>query len=109
MNFSKLKLSKETQQALEAMRFHEMTPIQEKAIPLLFSGKDLIGQAETGTGKTAAFAIPAVESIDLSNKEIQVLVLCPTRELCCQVADQFTQLMKFHEGFICLPIYGDKR
>lgn len=109
MNFSKLKLSKETQQALEAMRFHEMTPIQEKAIPLLFSGKDLIGQAETGTGKTAAFAIPAVESIDLRNKEIQVLVLCPTRELCCQVADQFTQLMKFHEGFLCVPIYGGQK
>jgi ATP-dependent RNA helicase DeaD len=91
------------------MKFIEMTPIQEKAIPLLFAGKDIIGQAETGTGKTAAFAIPAIESIDINNKEIQILVLCPTRELCCQVADQFTQLMKFHKGFLSTPIYGGQK
>lgn len=109
MKFSKLKLSEETQQALELMKFEEMTPIQEKAIPILFAGKDIIGQAETGTGKTAAFAIPAIEALDISNKEIQVLVLCPTRELCCQVADQFTQLMKFREGFLCTPIYGGQK
>jgi ATP-dependent RNA helicase DeaD len=109
MQFSKLKLTEETQKALDLMKFLEMTPIQERAIPLLLAGKDLIGQAETGTGKTAAFAVPAIESIDINNQEIQILVLCPTRELCCQVADQFSQLMKFRAGLLCTPIYGGQK
>lgn len=109
MKFSSLKLSEETLKALELMQFHAMTPIQEKTIPLLMQGKDIIGQAETGTGKTAAFAIPITEAIDLESKEIQALVMCPTRELCCQVADQFTQLMKFHKGYRCTPIYGGQK
>jgi ATP-dependent RNA helicase DeaD len=109
MKFSALHLSKQTLQALEDMEFTKMTQIQEQAIPILLKGRDLIGQADTGTGKTAAFAIPAIEQLKDDTKEIQVLVLCPTRELACQVADQFTQLMKYREGFTCVPIYGGQK
>ncbi len=109
MKFTALHLSKPTLQALEDMGFSKMTQIQEEAIPILLKGRDLIGQADTGTGKTAAFAIPAIEHLKDDTKEIQVLVLCPTRELACQVSDQFTQLMKYREGFTCVPIYGGQK
>ena len=109
MKFTALHLSKPTLQSLEEMGFTKMTQIQEQAIPILLKGRDLIGQADTGTGKTAAFAIPAIEQLKDDTKEIQVLVLCPTRELACQVADQFTQLMKHREGFTCVPIYGGQK
>ncbi len=109
MKFTALHLSQPTLQALDDMGFTKMTQIQEQAIPILLKGKDLIGQADTGTGKTAAFAIPAIEQLKDDTKEIQVLVLCPTRELACQVADQFTQLMKYREGFSCVPIYGGQK
>lgn len=104
-----MKISKEILKALELMKFQTMTPIQESAIPLLLNGKDIIGQADTGTGKTAAFAIPTIETLDWNSQEIQALVLCPTRELCCQVAKQFNELMKFHRGLKCLPIYGGQK
>ncbi len=109
MSFTNLKLSEETQQALKALKFQTMTPIQERAIPILLSGKDIIGQADTGTGKTAAFAIPTIEALDPKNEAIQAVVMCPTRELCCQVAKQFSDLMKFHKGFKCVPIYGGQK
>jgi ATP-dependent RNA helicase DeaD len=109
MKFSALNLSKEILEALKDMNFNKMTPIQERAIPLLLAGKDLIGQADTGTGKTAAFAIPTIEALKTDTKEIQALVLCPTRELCCQVAEQFSQLMKHHKDFNCVPIYGGQK
>lgn len=109
MKFSKLDLSKTMLKALETMQFKEMTPIQEAAIPLLQSNKDLIGQADTGTGKTAAFAIPTIEALNPDSQDIQALVLCPTRELCCQVAQQFNELMRYHKGFKCLPIYGGQK
>ena len=109
MKFTALHLSKSTFQALEDMGFSKMTQIQEQAIPILLKGRDLIGQADTGTGKTAAFAIPIIEQLKDDTKEIQALVLCPTRELACQVADQFTQLMKYREGFSCVPIYGGQK
>jgi ATP-dependent RNA helicase DeaD len=109
MKFSGLNLSKEIVDALKDMNFKQMTPIQERAIPLLLEGKDLIGQADTGTGKTAAFAIPTIESFNIENKEIQALVLCPTRELCVQVAEQFSLLMKNFEGYSCVPIYGGQK
>lgn len=109
MNFKSLNLSKATIQAIDDMGFTKLTPIQEKAIPLLLKGNDIIGQAETGTGKTLAFAIPAIEQIDSKSKEIQVLVLCPTRELACQVSEEFTQLMKYNPELSCVPIYGGQK
>ena len=106
MKFTSLNLSKETLKALKDLSFKDMTPIQEQAIPLLLKKRDLIGQADTGTGKTAAFAIPIIESLDPQSNDVQALILCPTRELCCQVAEQCNELMKYHEDFSSLAIYG---
>ncbi len=88
------------------MGFEEASPIQEKAIPLLLAGHDLIGQAETGTGKTAAFAIPSIENLLLNNSAVQTLVLCPTRELVMQVAEEFKKLCSKQKGIYILPVYG---
>ncbi len=88
------------------MGFTTPTEIQVQSIPVLLKNKDLIGQAGTGTGKTAAFAIPTIERLDPKSKDIQALILCPTRELAVQVAEQFKLLMKHHQGLSCLAIYG---
>lgn len=109
MKFTGLNLSKEILEALKDMDFSKMTPIQERAIPLLLEGKDLIGQADTGTGKTAAFGIPVIEALEPETQEIQALILCPTRELCCQVAEQISLLMKHFENYKCVPIYGGQK
>lgn len=87
------------------MGFEESTPIQEKVIPIALSGADLIGQAQTGTGKTAAFSIPLLEKIDVQSDKIQALVLAPTRELAIQVAEELSKLGS-HKGVKQLPIYG---
>lgn len=91
--------------AITEMGFEESTPIQEKTIPLALEGKDLIGQAQTGTGKTAAFGIPLVSRIDPSEERIVALVMCPTRELAIQVAEEISKLGRF-KGIRSLPIYG---
>ena len=91
------------------MGFEEASAIQAKAIPAMLSEKDIIGQAQTGTGKTAAFAIPMLQLIDPSIKRIQGVVLCPTRELAIQVADEFRKLAKFIHGIKVLPIYGGQQ
>jgi len=88
------------------MGFEEPTPIQAQTIPLLLKGKDLIGQAQTGTGKTAAFGIPIIEKIDAHNKHTQALVLCPTRELAIQVAEDFAELLKYKKTIHVIPVYG---
>lgn len=91
--------------ALEKMGFEEATPIQAETIPLAMQGKDVIGQAQTGTGKTAAFGIPMIEKIDKSAKTIQGLVVAPTRELAIQVAEEINRLGRF-KGIRTLPVYG---
>ena len=88
------------------MGFVYATEIQSKTIPLLLHGKDIIGQAGTGTGKTAAFAIPIIEKIDADDNTIQALVLCPTRELVVQVTEQFNKLMKYRKDLSVVAIYG---
>ena len=93
-------------QAVDELGFEFMTPIQEKAIPLLLTGKDVIGQAQTGTGKTAAFGIPLLQNIDPNVKELQAIVLCPTRELAMQAAEDLRDLAKFMQGVKVLPVYG---
>lgn len=106
IKFSELNLSPEIQKAIEAMGFEKASPIQSMSIPLILEGNDLIGQAQTGTGKTAAFGIPMIEKIDKSNKQIQGLILCPTRELAIQVAEELGRLLKFIPEVHVLPVYG---
>jgi ATP-dependent RNA helicase DeaD len=105
MNFKAINLSELTLNALRDMGFQSMTPVQEQAIPLMLKMKDITVQAETGTGKTAAFAIPVIERIIKETVDIQALVLCPTRELTIQVAEHFNLLLKYH-GIACMAIYG---
>ncbi len=92
--------------AIKEMGFESMTPIQEQAIPLLTEGKDIIGQAQTGTGKTAAFGIPILQMIDMQATGVQAIVLCPTRELAIQAAEELRRFGKFMSGIKVLPIYG---
>lgn len=104
--FKEMNLSHELQRALSEMGFEEATPIQTKAIPPIFQGKDIIGQAQTGTGKTCAFGIPAIEMLDPGVTGVQVLVLCPTRELAIQVSEELKNVSRFKKGVKVLPIYG---
>lgn len=99
-------LSDKMNQTAAAIGYERPTPIQEKAIPLILEGRDIIGQAQTGTGKTAAFAMPILEKLDLTNKEVQALVLCPTRELAQQITDAVTQFSQHLEGFSVVAVYG---
>ena len=104
--FKELNLSKEVQKAIAEMGFEEATPIQSQSIPHIFNGSDIIGQAQTGTGKTCAFGIPAIEMINSEIPGIQALVLCPTRELAIQTAEELTDVSKYKRGIRILPIYG---
>jgi ATP-dependent RNA helicase DeaD len=104
--FSELALSEPVLLALADVGYESPSPIQAQTIPLLLAGRDLLGQAQTGTGKTAAFALPALTKIDLSRHEPQVLVLVPTRELALQVSEAFLRYASHLKGFHVLPIYG---
>jgi ATP-dependent RNA helicase DeaD len=104
--FKDLALSNEVQRALGDMGFEEATPIQSKAIPPILDGRDILGQAQTGTGKTCAFGIPAIEMIDPNVAGVQALVLCPTRELAVQVSEELKSVCKYKKGIKVLPIYG---
>ena len=92
--------------AVKEMGFESMSPIQQQAIPAVLEGKDIIGQAQTGTGKTAAFGIPVLQMIDPQVKGVQCIVLCPTRELAIQAADEIRKYAKYMHGIKVLPIYG---
>jgi len=104
--FEELGLSEPLLKAVKKAGYEEASPIQRKAIPVLLSGADLVGQSQTGTGKTAAFALPAIERTDPALKKPQVLVMCPTRELAVQVATEVAKLAEFKTGVRELPIYG---
>ncbi len=106
MNFEELCLDPRIMRAVTEMGFEEASPIQAKAIPVALEGKDMIGQAQTGTGKTAAFGIPLLQRVDPRNKKLQAIVLCPTRELAIQVAEEIRRLAKFMHGIKVLPVYG---
>ncbi len=106
LKFEELGISEKIVRAVTEMGFEEATPIQARAIPVVMEGKDIIGQAQTGTGKTAAFGIPLLERIDPKDKHVQAIVLCPTRELAIQVADELRRLAKFMHGIKVIPIYG---
>ena len=92
--------------AVKEMGFESMSPIQQEAIPAVLKGKDIIGQAQTGTGKTAAFGIPVLQMIEPHVKGVQCIVLCPTRELAIQAADEIRKYAKYMHGIKVLPIYG---
>ena len=94
MKFSELGLSEDLLKAIKRSGYEEATPIQEETIPLVIQGKDIIGQAQTGTGKTAAFGLPIVEDTDTSNGDIQALIISPTRELAIQTQEELYKLGK---------------
>lgn len=104
--FTDLNLSTEMLRAVSELGFEAATPIQSLAIPVLLEGKDIIGQAQTGTGKTAAFGIPIIEKVNPQEKDVQAIILCPTRELAIQVAEELTVLARYKQGIKILPIYG---
>jgi ATP-dependent RNA helicase DeaD len=104
--FSELNLSPELLKAIDKLGFEQAAPIQAEAIPTLMQGIDVVGQSQTGSGKTAAFAIPAIEKTDPLKRVPQVLILCPTRELAVQVSEEVHKLALFKRGITALPIYG---
>jgi ATP-dependent RNA helicase DeaD len=106
VTFEDLKLSPETLKAVNELGYETPSPIQAATIPLILNKQDIIGQAQTGTGKTGAFALPVLSQIDLSQRLPQVIVMCPTRELAIQVAEAFQAYARYIKGFHVLPIYG---
>ncbi|GHT54199.1 RNA helicase [Endomicrobiia bacterium] len=106
LKFNELGLSSEIIKAILDLGFEEATPIQSLAIPKMMSGIDIIGQAQTGTGKTAAFGIPILEKINVKNKAVQAIILCPTRELAIQVAEELKLFSKYKGGLSIVPVYG---
>ena len=92
--------------AIQDMGFEKLSPIQEQTIPYLLQGEDIIGQAQTGTGKTAAFGIPAIQKVDPELRKLQTIILCPTRELAIQAAEELRKLAKYMHGIKILPVYG---
>ncbi len=104
--FEQLNLSEPLLETLKKVGYEAPSPIQAATIPLLLQGHDVLGQAQTGTGKTAAFALPVLERLDLTDRRPQVLVLTPTRELAIQVAEAFQGYARHLQGFHVLPIYG---
>ena len=108
--FSQMNLSDEINKAVRDLGFEEATSIQSASIPLILEGRDVIGHSQTGTGKTAAFSLPAIEKIDMGKaKAVQVLVLCPTRELAIQACDEIKKFAKYKKGIKTVPIYGGQQ
>ncbi len=105
-NFEEMNLSEAALKAISDMGFEEATPIQSQSIEIIMSGKDVLGQSQTGTGKTAAFGIPLLERIDPEDKRLQAVILCPTRELAIQISEEFRKLLKYRDNVRVLPIYG---
>jgi len=106
LRFDELEVSSKIMRGIKDMGFEEASPIQERAIPSILAGRDIVGQAQTGTGKTAAFAIPVLEKIDTSVKKPQAIILCPTRELAIQVAEEVRKISKYTHEIKILPVYG---
>ena len=106
LRFEDMNISNEICRAVLDMGFEEATPIQSQAIPVILEGKDIIGQSQTGTGKTAAFGIPLLERINPEDRRLQALILCPTRELAIQVSEEFRKRLKYKDNIRVLPIYG---
>ena len=106
MKFKDLGLSENVLKALEDYGYKEPTPIQIQTIPYIMEGQDVIGQSQTGTGKTASFGLPLIEKIDTSLNKVQAIILCPTRELAVQVTGELRKFTKYKEGVKVLAVYG---
>lgn len=106
LKFEELNLSPEIIKAVKDMGFEEATPIQSQAINKVMEGKDIIGQSQTGTGKTAAFGIPCLEMVNPYDSRLQAVILSPTRELAIQICEEFRKLSKYKDNIKVLPIYG---
>ena len=105
--FEELGVSEEIRRAIEELGFEQPMPVQEAVIPyLLGNGNDVIALAQTGTGKTAAYGIPVLQKVDPTQKETQALILCPTRELCLQIADDLSDFSKYIDGLHVVAVYG---
>jgi ATP-dependent RNA helicase DeaD len=105
-NFEELNIREELKKAIIELNYTTPTPIQQNAIPIVLDNRDVIGQAQTGTGKTAAFSIPLLEKIDENNSSIQALIMLPTRELAIQVTKEIRKLNKYLENVKVVPVYG---
>ena len=107
-NFKQLALPSSIIRALDEMGFENATEIQAQSIPLIQAGYDVVGRSQTGTGKTAAFGIPAISKIDTDEikRSVQVLLLCPTRELAVQAADEIKKIAKYTDGIKAVAVYG---
>ncbi len=106
VRFEDLELDSRILRAVTEMGFEAATPIQAQAIPVQMEGRDIVGQAQTGTGKTAAFGIPLLQKVDPKEKELQAIILCPTRELAIQVSEELRRLAKYMHGIKVVPVYG---
>ena len=104
--FSELGIAPELLKAIESLGFELPSPIQSEAIPPALEGRDVVGQSQTGSGKTMAFAVPAMQLIDPKTRAVQVLILCPTRELAMQVCAEVHKLAPFKPGITAVPVYG---
>lgn len=104
--FEELNISENVKRALKEIRYNEMTDIQRQSIPYILDGRDVIGQSQTGTGKTASFCLPMIERIDKKSKKVQAIVLCPTRELANQVTHALRRYLKYEDNIKCMAIYG---
>lgn len=106
LRYEEAGIDKRILRAVKELGFEHMTPIQEQAIPLFMTGRDIIGQAQTGTGKTAAFGIPILQKVDPQDRSLQAVILCPTRELAMQAADELRKFAKYMDSVKVLPVYG---
>lgn len=106
LKFEDLEVKESIKRAIADCGYIEMTPIQKAALPVVLEGRDIIAQAPTGTGKTCSFAIPGINIVDVNSPDVQVLVLCPTRELAMQVSGEFQKLSKFTSGLRVCTVYG---
>lgn len=106
VRFDELELSEPTLKALDRMGFSAPTPVQAQTIPLMMDGSDVIAKAPTGTGKTCAFGIPIIECLDMDVTDVQAVIVCPTRELCLQIAEEFRALTRFRPDVKVVALYG---
>jgi len=106
LKFEELSLSANIKKALRDCKYVEATDIQAQAIPVILDGRDVIGQSKTGTGKTASYSLPMLDKVDSKSRDVQAIVLCPTRELAIQITEEIRKFNKYQEGIRCVTIYG---
>ena len=106
LKFEELNISNKVKRSLKEIRYETMTDIQKQSIPYILEGRDVVGQSQTGTGKTASFGIPLIEKIDKNSRKVQAIILCPTRELALQVTNSIRRFLKYEDSIKCMAVYG---